>query len=194
MLISYNKLWKLLIDNKKMNKTDLKDQAGITYNILARLGKCLESLYKICKCLDCNIQDIYTSGYVTSRVRSNYEQLLEQYCENCDDIDWVYKNGDTGQQYFSIVYMDAFQNQWLFYPDYIVMKKDGTTWIIETKGGEIKGLDKNIDKQIGNKFNAFKRYAEEKNLQWGFCVILTINYIPIMLNLYQSCQVIIGFL
>ena len=48
MLISYNKLWKLLIDNKKMNKTDLKDQAGITYNILARLGKCLESLYKIC--------------------------------------------------------------------------------------------------------------------------------------------------
>ena len=31
-----------------------------------------------------------------------------------------------------------------------------------------KGQDKNIDKQIGNKFNAFKRYAEEKNLQWGF--------------------------
>lgn len=30
MVISYDKLWKLLID-KKMNKTDLKDQAGITY-------------------------------------------------------------------------------------------------------------------------------------------------------------------
>ncbi|RBR36508.1 DEAD/DEAH box helicase [Enterococcus cecorum] len=115
-----------------------------------------------------NAYQDYTSGYATSRVRSNSEQLFEQYCENHDDIDWVYKNGDTGQQYFSIVYMDAFQNQWLFYPDYIVMKKDGTTWIIETKGGESKGQDKNIDKQIGNKFNAFKRYAEEKNLQWGF--------------------------
>ena len=61
MVISYDKLWKLLID-KKMNKTDLKDQAGITYNILARLGKgqpvSVESLYKICKCLQCNIDDI----------------------------------------------------------------------------------------------------------------------------------------
>jgi DNA (cytosine-5)-methyltransferase 1 len=61
MVISYDRLWKLLID-KKMNKTDLKDQAGITYNIIARLGKGkpvnLESLYKICKCLKCNIGDI----------------------------------------------------------------------------------------------------------------------------------------
>ncbi|WP_459213266.1 helix-turn-helix domain-containing protein [Bacillus sonorensis] len=42
--------------DKKMNKTDLKDQAGITYNILDRLGKgqpvSVESLYKICKCLN----------------------------------------------------------------------------------------------------------------------------------------------
>ncbi|ASK61595.1 helix-turn-helix domain-containing protein [Virgibacillus dakarensis] len=61
MVISYDKLWKLLID-KKMNKTDLKEQAAITYNILARLGKqqpvSMESLYKICKCLHCNIGDI----------------------------------------------------------------------------------------------------------------------------------------
>lgn len=61
MIIKYNKLWKLLID-KKMNKTDLKNQAGITFNVLARLGKeqpvNLESLYKICKCLNCNIGDI----------------------------------------------------------------------------------------------------------------------------------------
>ncbi|EJP6471887.1 DEAD/DEAH box helicase family protein [Clostridium botulinum] len=115
-----------------------------------------------------NAYEDYTSGYATSKVRSNSEQLFEQYCENCGDIDWVYKNGDTGQQYFSVVYVDGFQKQWLFYPDYIIMKKDGTAWIIETKGGENKGQDKNIDKQIGNKFNAFKRYAEEKGLQWGF--------------------------
>lgn len=38
MVISYDKLWKLLID-KKMNKTNLKDQASITYNVLALLGK-----------------------------------------------------------------------------------------------------------------------------------------------------------
>lgn len=110
----------------------------------------------------------YTSGYATSLVRSNSEMLFEQYCENRNDIEWIYKNGDSGQQYFSIVYLDGFQHQWLFYADYIVMKKDGTVWIIETKGGEFKGKSKNIDIQIGNKFNAFKQYVDKHNLNWGF--------------------------
>ena len=61
MVISYDKLWKLLID-KNMNNTYLKDQAGITYNIIARLGKgesvSMESLYKVCRFLHCNIGDI----------------------------------------------------------------------------------------------------------------------------------------
>lgn len=111
----------------------------------------------------------YTSGFATSLVRSTCEMLFEQYCERPDnDIEWVYKNGDTGQQYFSIVYVDGIQKQWLFYADYIVMKKDGTVWVIETKGGEFKGQDKNIDRQIENKFNAFKAYAAKHNLHWGF--------------------------
>ena len=115
-----------------------------------------------------NAYQEYTSGYATSLVRSTSEQLFEQYCEGRDDIDWVYKNGDTGQQYFSIVYLDGLQHQWLFYADYIVMKKDGTVWVIETKGGEAKGKDKNIDIQIENKFNAFKAYAAKHGLHWGF--------------------------
>ena len=111
----------------------------------------------------------YTSGFATSLVRSTCEMLFEQHCEGRhNDIEWVYKNGDTGQQYFSIVYVDGIQKQWLFYADYIVMKKDGTVWVIETKGGETKGQDKNIDRQIANKFNAFKAYATKHNLHWGF--------------------------
>lgn len=115
-----------------------------------------------------NAYQEYTSGYATSLVRSMSEQLFEQYCEGRDDIEWVYKNGDTGQQCFSIVYLDALRHQWLFYADYIVMKKDGTVWVIETKGGESKGKDKNIDPQIENKFNAFKSYAAKHGLHWGF--------------------------
>ena len=38
MPISYDKLWKLLID-KKMNRTDLKDASGISFNVLAKMGK-----------------------------------------------------------------------------------------------------------------------------------------------------------
>ena len=115
-----------------------------------------------------NAYQEYTSGFATSLIRSTSEQLFEQYCENQNDIEWVYKNGDTGQQYFSIVYFDSFQHQWLFYADYIVMKTDGSVWVIETKGGESKGKSKNIDIQIENKFNAFKNYAAKHNLNWGF--------------------------
>ena len=110
----------------------------------------------------------YTSGFATSLVRSTCEMLFEQHCEGRQDIEWVYKNGDTGQQYFSIVYVDGIHKQYLFYADYIVMKKDGTVWVIETKGGEARGQDKNIDRQIANKFNAFKAYAAKHNLHWGF--------------------------
>ncbi len=61
MSVSYDKLWKLLID-KKMNRSALKDMAGISFNVLAKLGKeepvSLESLNKICKALKCDIGDI----------------------------------------------------------------------------------------------------------------------------------------
>lgn len=110
----------------------------------------------------------YTNEFVTDKTRSLPERLFERYCENNDKVEWVYKNGDTGQQYLSIVYMDGISKQWLFYPDYIVHLKDGTDWIIETKGGESSGHSKNIDMQIENKFIAFKQYAKKYNLNWGF--------------------------
>ena len=61
MSISYDKLWKLLID-KKMNRTELKEAAGISFNVLAKLGKgetvSMESMQKICKALCCDIADV----------------------------------------------------------------------------------------------------------------------------------------
>lgn len=61
MSVSYDKLWKLLID-KKMNRTDLKNAAGISFNVLAKMGKgetvSMESMLKVCKALDCDISDV----------------------------------------------------------------------------------------------------------------------------------------
>jgi len=61
MAISYNKLWKLLID-KGMNKTTLRKETGITSNALAKLGKNesvrVEVLAKICDYLNCTMDDI----------------------------------------------------------------------------------------------------------------------------------------
>ena len=58
---SYNKLWKLMID-KKMNKTQLREAAKITSNAMAKLGQDesvpVETLEKVCRVLDCTIDDI----------------------------------------------------------------------------------------------------------------------------------------
>ena len=61
MAISYNKLWKLLID-KKMTKTELRLAADISTTTLAKLGKdetvSMDVMLRICKVLQCNIGDI----------------------------------------------------------------------------------------------------------------------------------------
>jgi len=61
MRISYNKLWKLLID-KDMTKMELKDAAGISAASIAKLGKganiTTDVLLKICEALHCRVEDI----------------------------------------------------------------------------------------------------------------------------------------
>lgn len=61
MSVSYKKLWKLLID-KDMIKKDLRIKAGLTTNVIAKLGKdenvSTEVLCKICTALNCGLDDI----------------------------------------------------------------------------------------------------------------------------------------
>lgn len=61
MALSYNKLWKLLID-KNINKTQLHEMVGISKSTITKLAKGenvnTEVLEKICKVLKCNINDI----------------------------------------------------------------------------------------------------------------------------------------
>lgn len=61
MALSYKKLWKLLID-KEMNKTHLRIKSGLSQATIARLSKgenvTTEVLEKICKTLECKLEDI----------------------------------------------------------------------------------------------------------------------------------------
>ena len=61
MSISYNKLWKLLID-KGMNKTQLCQASGVSTSTISKLGKneqiLMDSMLKICRVLNCDIGDI----------------------------------------------------------------------------------------------------------------------------------------
>lgn len=61
MAVSYNKLWKLLVD-KKMSKADLRKAAGIAPNTMTRLRRdeevTLAVLNKICSALEVDIGDV----------------------------------------------------------------------------------------------------------------------------------------
>lgn len=61
MKVCYKKLWKLLIDRDMMKK-DLREKAGLTTNVIAKMGKeeniSTEVLCKICDVLKCGIDDI----------------------------------------------------------------------------------------------------------------------------------------
>lgn len=61
MSVSYNKLWKLLVD-KKMSKADLRKASGVSPNTMTKLRRdepvMLNVLDKICNTLDCNYGEI----------------------------------------------------------------------------------------------------------------------------------------
>lgn len=77
MAISYNNLWKLLID-KNIKKLDLRDRTGISSSTLAKMGKnepvSLTVLEKICFELDCNIGDVLE--FVPNE--TNHNSVIEQ--------------------------------------------------------------------------------------------------------------------
>lgn len=61
MAVNYNKLWKLLID-KGMTKTEMRKRAGLSTNVLAKMGKnetvSMETLARIAAVMECGLDDI----------------------------------------------------------------------------------------------------------------------------------------
>ncbi len=107
-------------------------------------------------------------GYLSSaEIRSSSERKFEKFCESATSVEWVYKNGDKGSEYLSIVYMDNSQKQKNFFPDYII-GVNGEIWIIETKGGfDRSGNSQDIDLYTPKKFAVLKDYLERYGLKGG---------------------------
>lgn len=112
-------------------------------------------------------KNVYKGYLVSAEKRSASEKLFEKFCESSKNVDWFYKNGDKGAEYFSIVYEDNLGKQKSFYPDYII-SINGKIWIIETKGGFTKsGESEDIDKYTGKKFEVLKHYLNKYDLKGG---------------------------
>lgn len=61
MAISYNRLWKLLID-RKMKKKDLVEMAGVSWSTIVKMGRdehvSTDILVKICAALGCEVDEV----------------------------------------------------------------------------------------------------------------------------------------
>lgn len=116
--------------------------------------------------VETNVYDGYESRNIKG---SEAERLFEDYIEQHKDVvEFIYKNGDKGTEYFSLVYNTAISSHH-FYPDYIVKMKTGDVYIVETKGGEnAKGEDKNVDEYAPLKYEALKVYLEKHDLKGAF--------------------------
>lgn len=77
MEISYNKLWKRMIDHN-LNKTQLKEKAKISTNAVAKLGKneavSMETLEKVCSALNCDIGDVMEFVDKKNKVEGNQDE------------------------------------------------------------------------------------------------------------------------
>ena len=112
-------------------------------------------------------KNVYQNYLSSAAPRSTPEVKFEKFCEHSESVEWWYKNGDKGNEYFSIVYVDNSNRQKLFYPDYII-SVGSQIWIIETKGGfDRSGNSQDIDLYTPKKFGVLKAYLDEHGLKGG---------------------------
>ena len=112
-------------------------------------------------------KNVYQNYLSSAAPRSTPEVKFEKFCEHSGNVEWWYKNGDKGSEYFYIVYGDNSEKQKLFYPDYIV-GISGEIWIIETKGGfDRSGNSQDIDIYTPKKFEVLKAYLDAHGLKGG---------------------------
>lgn len=167
-----------IINNENILKHEIREvvtsQEGIQQNMIMTQEeifhiplKCLVKYDSKARDVKIICKNVY-KNYTTDIIRSGPERKFEDYCAESNNVEWIYKNGESSNEFFSICYRDGSPILKTFYPDYIVKTKDDM-WIIETKGGEsTSGQTKNIDKKAHYKFDTLKNYATKHNVKWGF--------------------------
>lgn len=162
-----------LIDEIREAMADENSQLTFQYNMITEKPvsfpkECIFTYDGTAKSQEIMEKNVYKGYRSSAEIRSTSEKLFEEYCETSENVEWVYKNGDKGPEFFSIVYEDNNNRQKSFYPDYIVGANDGSIWIIETKGGFSKdGSSEDKDLYTPKKFKVLKQYLDRFQLSGG---------------------------
>lgn len=132
----------------------------------------------------CLLTPFYLQKAYTGR---KTEEEFAKFLEQQDCLEWWFKNGDSGKDWFAIRYYNEVKRcEALFYPDWIYKKKDGTIGIFDTKGGQTASSieTKNKAEALQKRLNALNseniRYeggiVRKENDMWYFNDNTVYNY------------------
>ena len=100
--------------------------------------------YEIFECKKSIVKPFYLRKEYKGREN---ETSFIKYLEESSELDWWFKNGDSGKEFFGIKYFDTTdQVNRLFYPDWIIKLDDGRICILDTKGGNTASSQETKDK------------------------------------------------
>lgn len=89
---------------------------------------------------------------------SSPEKTFANYLEsNKENLEWWYKNGESAKEHFAVPYIDYTGKESLFYVDFVLLTKKGTTCLFDTK---TKGSDA---ANVALKHNALVDFIEQRN-------------------------------
>jgi len=79
---------------------------------------------------------LYEKCFIRNELGKNNEENFIKYIDKKDSIEWWFKNGDYGKDYYALKYFNVNnQTECLFYPDWILKLKSGKIGILDTKSG-----------------------------------------------------------
>ncbi|MBO5731707.1 MAG: hypothetical protein J6R67_10950 [Treponema sp.] len=91
--------------------------------------------------------------------------FISKYLEESSELDWWFKNGDSGKEFLGIKYFDTTdQTTRLFYPDWIIKLADGRICILDTKGGNTASSQETKDKaeELHRRITVLNRTSKRK--------------------------------
>lgn len=128
--------------NSFINERIEKDVVSMPFSIKSHYPFTDE--YEIYECKKSIVQPFYLRKEYKGREN---ETSFIKYLEESPELDWWFKNGDSGKEFFGIKYFDTTdQVNRLFYPDWIIKLDDGRICILDTKGGNTASSQETKDK------------------------------------------------
>jgi len=111
-------------------------------------------------------KNVYENYLSSAEPRSRLEHRFEKFCEHNKRVEWIYRNGEKGSEYFSLVYQDTAGRQKLLFPDYLIGVK-GNVWVVEAKRGFARGAARIRSGEEEEKRTVLQTYLDKHGLRGG---------------------------